>query len=764
MKTYRTILFFLFLLLLVLAGCITPLMMYRYRDLYRGPVEELGEGVDTTGLKGRVIVLDPGHGGPALGAVGPKGLTEKEVNLSVAQHLREMLTSYGAHVVLTREGDTRAVQDPKAGNRADLEARVRISNEVKADLFISLHHNADAIPGSKKNEVETYYAIEGGNASYGLAKCIHRHLVRRLGIKENRIIPGNFAVLRGNEAISVLLEPSYLTHEFVEYRLRSEEARRLEATAIFMGIAEYLSKGLPQLARISPNNETISTAFPQITFEFKDDPLGKGIDPSTIRMELNGKVVRCYFKKKEGVAIFTPRHPLENGPHSINIQAKNYNGNILKPKRAHFIVDLPPKTIGFLPALSQIPPDCLLPIGLEISLRDRYGHLVNDGWEVNIEVDKGVVYPTVDKTKDGRVIAYVRPSEGDHLITVSCGLTKERFVWSSSKTKEKITVLYLKDKVTGSPIEEARLISSEDLYSFNRDGYLLIEDPPPKGTVWAKGYSPYPLDLSSNDEFSELEIFLEPAFNGILFNKVVAIDPDFGGLESGAVTTDGIREADLNLEVAKFLARYLEEAGAQPILTRESDTTLTSFERLLKIERSGADILVIIGHNQSDLTYTQYYPGSKRGRLLATSLHRFIKRGIKDGGVIPIRRYLITHTSMPAVYVHPSGLKDLDPVCLRLEAYSIFSGLLGYYLGGGEDGFFEISGFVKDREGRPMENVIVILNGIFQTQTTRDGGYRLYLPKMDSVTYRLHFARAGFTPKEIDLKELESGKMDIVLE
>ena len=61
--------------------------------------------VDPRVLRGRRIVLDPGHGGYFPGTVGVGGLTEKEVNLAVALELRALLAAAGAQVLMTRETD-----------------------------------------------------------------------------------------------------------------------------------------------------------------------------------------------------------------------------------------------------------------------------------------------------------------------------------------------------------------------------------------------------------------------------------------------------------------------------------------------------------------------------------------------------------------------------------------------------------------------------------------------------------------------------------
>ena len=83
------------------------------------------------------ICIDPGHGGADSGATG-YGLKEKERNLAIALELKPMLGVMGHEVVMTRETDKRL----GITATADLKARARKSVQSKADVFLSIHHDA----------------------------------------------------------------------------------------------------------------------------------------------------------------------------------------------------------------------------------------------------------------------------------------------------------------------------------------------------------------------------------------------------------------------------------------------------------------------------------------------------------------------------------------------------------------------------------------------------------------------------------------------
>lgn len=110
--------------------------------------------------RARVVVLDPGHGGPEVGAAGGNGVAEKDVNLTIAVKLKDLLEGEGMRVVLTRDGDRRASTAPDAASsaqysatRMDVQARVDIANAARADVFLSIHNNGSAVPAEGGTEV-----------------------------------------------------------------------------------------------------------------------------------------------------------------------------------------------------------------------------------------------------------------------------------------------------------------------------------------------------------------------------------------------------------------------------------------------------------------------------------------------------------------------------------------------------------------------------------------------------------------------------------
>ncbi|MBW6464762.1 MAG: N-acetylmuramoyl-L-alanine amidase, partial [Firmicutes bacterium] len=132
-------------------------------------------GIDV--LKGKTIVVDPGHGGSDPGAVGTTGIQEKVINLAVAKHLVELLQQAGATVLVTRTGD----------QSVSNQQRVDLANNAKANAYVSIH--ANAFSNSESNGTETHYCGENSSSSASkyLAQQLQRELVPALGLHDRGV-------------------------------------------------------------------------------------------------------------------------------------------------------------------------------------------------------------------------------------------------------------------------------------------------------------------------------------------------------------------------------------------------------------------------------------------------------------------------------------------------------------------------------------------------------------------------------------------------
>ncbi|HLN62552.1 MAG TPA: N-acetylmuramoyl-L-alanine amidase, partial [Symbiobacteriaceae bacterium] len=199
------------------------------------------------GLAGKTILLDPGHGGPDGGASNAAlGVREKEINLQVALRLRALLASKGANVLMTRSTDARPApaavlaQGPQDDlTHVDLGYRTRMANELKVDLFLSIHQNCCEGSGT-----ETYFTSGtlNGDRSAQFARLLQKEVPAGLGQIDRGAQDDLMFVTRTTDAPAALLELAFLSHQ-IEGRLvgradYQEQAVRLIAGAIEKFFAE----------------------------------------------------------------------------------------------------------------------------------------------------------------------------------------------------------------------------------------------------------------------------------------------------------------------------------------------------------------------------------------------------------------------------------------------------------------------------------------------------------------------------------------------
>ncbi|SDP23407.1 N-acetylmuramoyl-L-alanine amidase [Selenomonas ruminantium] len=201
--------------------------------------EELDEELaGITGLKGRKIVLDPGHGGSDSGAIGPTGVMEKSVTLRVANEVRRLLVKEGATVYMTREADIEvSPKRAKATDIEELQARCDVANEVNADIFVSIH--MDSFTNRAAKGTTGYYYSLGDKRSRVLADKIRSGVIDQIGTQSRGTQSCNFYVVKHTDMPATLLEVAFISNEQEEKLLDSEDGIRKAAQGIVDGIADY---------------------------------------------------------------------------------------------------------------------------------------------------------------------------------------------------------------------------------------------------------------------------------------------------------------------------------------------------------------------------------------------------------------------------------------------------------------------------------------------------------------------------------------------
>jgi len=247
-----------------------------------------------------VVVLDAGHGGsfPHDGAHGPHGVLEKAVALAVAQKTKELLEADGATVVLTRDADL----------DVPLSDRVRIANEVSADLFLSIHCNSMETRADRliTRGVETYFLspdptdaeakmlaqLENGgpdalpapkvtdavsgiladlalgqarNDSAALAEIVQRQVVRGTHAPSRGVRQAPFLVLSGTKMPSALVEIGFISHPQESRTLSRPAYQEKVAAALASAVREFADKVLSR--RLVAQSARPSAAEPAVATE-----------------------------------------------------------------------------------------------------------------------------------------------------------------------------------------------------------------------------------------------------------------------------------------------------------------------------------------------------------------------------------------------------------------------------------------------------------------------------------------------------------------
>lgn len=220
----------------------------------------------------RIVVVDPGHGGDQVGAIGPRRTIEKDVCLQIARKLQDRLNREpGVRVVLTRDGDYNVA----------LRDRYKVAERLRADVFISIHANSSRRPSGRGTEVyflslesasdeQSKLLADAENAAdlVGATKADESDLVSILfDLKQNEVIRQSsslaedvldqiveqsrvtnrgvkqapFAVLKSPVVPSILVETAFINHPADAKLLRDSSFQSGMADQIARGVLKYLA-------------------------------------------------------------------------------------------------------------------------------------------------------------------------------------------------------------------------------------------------------------------------------------------------------------------------------------------------------------------------------------------------------------------------------------------------------------------------------------------------------------------------------------------
>lgn len=176
----------------------------------------------------KIVVIDAGHGGTDPGTTSFTNKHEKDFTLALGLKVQHLLENEpNIELIMTRETDVYPTRTE----------RVKLANDLKADVFVSIHGNS-APRSPQAKGTETYYYQRANSKE--LANIIHKKLVKALGFTDRGVKNESFQVIRETKMAAVLLEIGFLSNQEEEVAMMSEDNQNKAAQAIVDGIKEYL--------------------------------------------------------------------------------------------------------------------------------------------------------------------------------------------------------------------------------------------------------------------------------------------------------------------------------------------------------------------------------------------------------------------------------------------------------------------------------------------------------------------------------------------
>lgn len=187
------------------------------------------------------VIIDPGHGGRDPGKVGTVGTLEKELNLKIALHLKNILDSQGIEVILTRTKDKDLATTTDNFKFSDMKERVSLIQKSNADLVVSIHQNSYTDPNVYGAQCFYYTNAEEGKK---LASLLQKQIITSTNQTKLRDPKENsdYYLLKHSPSPIVIVECGFLSNPKEEQLLLTDEYQRKMAWAIQLGILQYLNQ------------------------------------------------------------------------------------------------------------------------------------------------------------------------------------------------------------------------------------------------------------------------------------------------------------------------------------------------------------------------------------------------------------------------------------------------------------------------------------------------------------------------------------------
>lgn len=207
--------------------------------------------VSTTGsikptVERQIIVLDPGHGGMDGGCISINGNPEKNINLSISNGLKDMLTVFGMDVKCTRTEDKSIHDDGTEGagaqKRSDMKNRLALFNKYQNAIAVSIHQNQ--FTDEKFSGAQMFYSKKNA-AGKQLAECMQKQFVTFLqpnNTRETKGVGDELYLLDNTSCPSIMAECGFLSNKSEADNLENGEYQKKVSFTLMSGIFEFMGQ------------------------------------------------------------------------------------------------------------------------------------------------------------------------------------------------------------------------------------------------------------------------------------------------------------------------------------------------------------------------------------------------------------------------------------------------------------------------------------------------------------------------------------------
>lgn len=207
-----------------------------------GAIAAHNKNAQTTGAgTGKIVLIDPGHGGSDPGKIGVNDALEKDINLQIAKLLTGYLRANGYTVIMSRTTDCMlATPDSSNKKTADLNARITLMEQTNADFAISIHQNS--YPDSSVHGAQCFY-YQNSEEGSRLADRLQNALIKIADPDNHRVAKANdsYYIMKNSTCPVIIIECGFLSNYEEAELLCDENYQRKLAFAITSGVNDYLN-------------------------------------------------------------------------------------------------------------------------------------------------------------------------------------------------------------------------------------------------------------------------------------------------------------------------------------------------------------------------------------------------------------------------------------------------------------------------------------------------------------------------------------------